>query len=157
MKVERLLNLRSGAAIVFVAVLAGWWIGARQPAEANARSRKSEPARVPMSFAYDWGGSSEVATLYTVPKGHRLVITDCQGFWWYEGAAQRFILYQGVEPKGAFLASSRGRKGTNGYTAFDSGWHSMQGGIVFDPGTDLRVIPSTTYQSVTVAGYLDPI
>ncbi|MBM4372843.1 MAG: hypothetical protein FJ098_14415 [Deltaproteobacteria bacterium] len=116
----------------------------------------SAPRRV-VSFAHDWGGSSDVATLYRVPKGHRLVLTDISGYWWDEGGAQRFLVYQDVALKGSFLVTSRGRKGENGYTAFPSGFHSCQSGLVFEPGTDLRVIPSTTNISVTLAGYLEAL
>jgi hypothetical protein len=115
------------------------------------------PARQVVSFAYDWGGNSDVITLYKVPKGHRLVLTDVTGYWWDEGGAQRYLIYQDVELKGSFLASSRGRKGENGYTAFASGFHSAQSGLVFSPGTELRVIPSTTNLSVTMAGYLEAL
>ena len=45
----------------------------------------SSPRR-PVSFAYDWGGNSDVVTLYKVPKGHRLVLTDVTGYWWDEAA-----------------------------------------------------------------------
>ncbi|MFH1531123.1 MAG: hypothetical protein ABIK09_10385 [Pseudomonadota bacterium] len=113
------------------------------------------PHRRPVSFAYDWGGSSDVATIYKVPKGHRLVLSDISGYWWDEGGAQRFLIYQDVELKGSFLASSRGRKGENGYTAFFSGFQSCQSGLVFAPGTEVRIIPSTTNLSVTMAGYLE--
>jgi len=115
------------------------------------------PPRQIVSFAYDWGGSSDVVTLYKVPKGHRLILTDVAGYWWDEGGAQRFLIYQDVELKGSFLASSRGRKGENGYTAFSGGFHSAQSGLVFSPGTELRVIPSTTNLSVTMAGYLQEL
>jgi len=121
------------------------------PAEADPALRRS------LSFAYDWGGSSDVVTLYKVPKGHRLVLTDISGYWWDEGGAQRYLIYQDVELKGSFLASSRGRKGENGYTAFSSGFQSCQSGLVFTPGTELRVIPSTTNLSVTMAGYLEEL
>ena len=122
-----------------------------------APAAAAEAARHPVSFAYDWGGSSDVVTLYRVPKGHRLVLTDISGYWWDEGGAQRFLIYQDVELKGSFLASSRGRKGENGYTAFSSGLQSSQSGLVFAPGTEPRVIPSTTNLSVTMAGYLEEL
>ena len=86
-----------------------------------------------------------------------LVLTDVTGYWWDEGGAQRYLIYQDVELKGSFLASSRGRKGENGYTAFGSGFHSCQSGLVFAPGTEVRVIPSTTNLSVTLAGYLESL
>jgi len=122
-----------------------------------ASAEAGSPTRNLVSFAYDWGGSSDVITLYRVPEGHRLVLTDVSGYWWDEGGAQRFLVYQDVELKGSFLASSRGRKGENGYTAFGSGFHSCRSGLVFGPGTELRVIPSTTNLSVTMAGYLEDL
>ncbi len=138
---------------VIIGLLAGLvLVAAPTPAVAG-----DPPARQTMSFAYDWGGNSDVITLYKVPKGHRLVLTDVSGYWWDEGGAQRYLIYQDVELKGSFLASSRGRKGENGYTAFSSGFHSAQSGLVFSPGTELRVIPSTTNLSVTMAGYLQEL
>ena len=115
------------------------------------------PVRQLVSFAYDWGGSSDVVSIYKIPKGHRLVLTDVAGYWWDEGGAARYLIYQDVELKGSFLASSRGRKGENGYTAFGSAFHSSQSGLVFAPGTEVRVIPSTTNLSITMAGYLEQL
>ena len=137
--------------VVVLGVLAALVVVAGAPALAGA------PSRRPVSFAYDWGGSSDVISLYKVPKGHRLVLTDISGYWWDEGGAQRFLIYQDVELKGSFLASSRGRKGENGYTAFSSGFQSCQSGLVFSPGTEVRIIPSTTNLSVTMAGYLEEL
>ena len=138
-------------AIVVVGILVTLVFASAVPASA------APPVRSHLSFAYDWGGSSDVITLYKVPAGHRLVITDISGYWWDEGGAQRYLIYQDVELKGSFLASSRGRKGENGYTAFASGFHSCQGGLVIAPGTELRVIPSTTNLSITMAGYLEEL
>ena len=145
-------GIQRATAVVFITVF-GILAAVTRPAPAAA----AEAARNPVSFAYDWGGSSDVVTLYRVPKGHRLVLTDITGYWWDEGGAQRFLIYQDVELKGSFLASSRGRKGENGYTAFSSGLQSSQSGLVFAPGTELRVIPSTTNLSVTMAGYLEEL
>ena len=138
-------------AVTIVAVFTAMVLAAAAPAEAAA------PARTPVSFAYDWGGSSDVITLYKVPMGHRLVLTDVSGYWWDEGGAQRFLIYEDVELKGSFLASSRGRKGENGYTAFGSGFHSCRSGLIIGPGTELRVIPSTTNLAVTMAGFLEEL
>lgn len=113
----------------------------------------TEKKKVIVSYAYDWGASTDMVTLLSVPKGYWFVATDVCGYWWGKGPAQRVTLYEGVNLKGVFLASGRGY-GAQSFSPFNSCFSSTQSGIVFRPGTEVRAMPSTTYVTVTIAGYL---
>lgn len=120
-----------------------------------AAAGDAEHSRQLTSLSYDWDASNTTVTLFSVPEGQRLVVTDVCSFWWGNGAAQRLYVYQDAELKASFLASGRGHDGSNNFNAFDSCFSSSQSGLLFESGSQVRVVPSTTFLSVTMTGYLE--
>jgi len=108
-------------------------------------------------MTYDWGRSSEAATIYTVPKGYRLVLTDISGYWWKSGPAQRFLIYQDDRLQGSFLAPSRGNSVTSTSGGGGFGFHSQRSGMVFAPNSKVRAVPSQKNLSVTMCGILETL
>ncbi len=135
-------------AAVVVAFLALHWA-------APAAADDAEHSRQLTTLSYDWDSSNTTVTLFSVPEGQRLVVTDVCSFWWGNGAAQRLYVYQDAELKASFLASGRGHDGSNNFNAFNSCFSSSQSGLLFEAGTQVRVVPSTTFLSVTMTGYLE--
>ena len=135
-------------ATLLVLFFAAHWAG---PAAAD----DAEHSRRVTSMSYDWDASNTTVTLFTVPEGQRLVVTDVCSFWWGNGAAQRLYVYQDAELKASFLASGRGHDGSSNFNAFPSCFSSSQSGLLFESGTQVRIVPSTTFLSVTMTGYLE--
>lgn len=147
---NRTLALLSGGLLLAGAVA---WLALDGVGRATARS--SSRAHKTISFSYDWDTSNSTATLYTVPAGMSLVVTDVCAYWWGSGPAQRVYVYQDSEVKASFLASGRGSDASTHLNIGASCFSSSQAGIAFGPGTQVRAVPSTTYLSVTMAGYLE--
>jgi len=146
--------LRWGATVaVAVSLLSGvWWYLTLDSADATAESTKR--VRRTVSFSYDWDTSNATATVYAVPQGYQLLVTDVCAYWWGSGPAQRVYIYQDSELKGSFFASGRGVDASTHLSTGASCWSSSQSGLVFESGSSVKAVPSTTYLSVTMAGVL---
>lgn len=134
---------------LFLALLASLTLA---PA-AQTQAKDSVPVNL-ISFSRDFEATTDVAVLYTVPQGFYLVVTDIVAYWWGEGPAQRIQLYDQSDLKGSFLVFGRSadcsRQGSNSTQVFSS----SQSGLIWGPGTPVRLLPSTTHISVTLSGYL---
>jgi len=135
-------------ALLLIGFVALHWAG-------PAAAEDVERGRRLTSMSYDWDASNATVTLFSVPEGQRLVVTDVCSFWWGNGPAQRLYVYQDAELKASFLASGRGHDGSNNFNAFPSCFSSSQSGLLFESGTQVRIVPSTTFLSVTMTGYLE--
>ena len=108
-----------------------------------------------VSFSHDWDADNKLVTLFHVPEDRWLVLTDVCAYWWGLGPSQRVYLYQDKELRASFVATSRGFDSSSNYNAFPSCFSSARAGVSFAPGSEVRVVPSTTFLSVTAAGFLE--
>ena len=139
--------------LVAVALIVGLaWYSRLDADDANAES--TPKVRRTVSFSYDWDSSNGTATVYAVPQGYHLLVTDVCAYWWGSGPAQRVFIYQDSELKGSFFASGRGVDASTHLSTGSNCWSSAQSGLVFTPGSTVRAVPSTTFLSVTMAGVL---
>jgi hypothetical protein len=135
--------------VAIASVVAALSVGS-DPAGADSTQR----VRKSVSFSYDWDSSNATSTIYIVPQGYELLVTDVCAYWWGSGPAQRVFLYQDSELKGSFLATGRGSDTSTLLGTGANCFSSTQSGILFASGTSVRAVPSTTFLSITVAGVL---
>ncbi|GEM_PF-5090085 len=123
------------------------------PLLADSREDPGKHAGI-ISFCRDFESSTDMSTLFTVPEGHYLVVTDVVAYWWGEGPAQKVQFYDKSDLKASFLVFGRNADANRQGSKSSQVFSSQQSGLVWGPGSPLRVLPSTTQISVTISGFL---